>query len=224
MVCFRLISSNRQMSTLVLLLVLKSLSANSSSSHKSAATVLETEKEGSEMTVHILAVVPIVDGMDDTSLLPKWERGEDILPGAYSAANEIGKSLSGHRLEVIPIRVQRCDLNEGIVPFIEELTSKENNIIGIVGYFCHNIAQHFSEIIERSKINVVQISATSQGRDSAPHIQHGILPVSESTSKALVQLILRLGWSNIAVISSQNINFLDAKHAFLIEAKDQGIN
>ena len=145
---------------------------------------------------------------------------EEILPGTYLAANEIRKPLSGHRLEVIPIRVPRCDLNQGIVPSVEELTSKENNIIGIVGYLCHNIAQHFSEIIER---NVVQISATSQGRDSAPHTQHGILPVSKSAARVLVQLILRLGWSKIAVVSSQNINFLDAKHAFLIEAKGQVI-
>ena len=205
--------------TLVLLLVLKVLPATSSSIHESTAADHETDSEkefkGSEMTVHVLAVVPTVDRVDDANLLPKWEQGEEILPGAYLAASEIGKLFSGYRLEIIPVRVPRCDLNEGIVPFVEELTLKENNIIGIVGYFCHNIAQHFSEMIKRNKANVVQISATSLDKDSVPHIQYGILPISESTARALVQLILRLGWSKIAVISSQNTNFLDAKHSFL---------
>ena len=223
MSCFRTDWLSRQMSILVLLLVLKSLSATSSSTHMSTATEHETEKEKSVITVHVLAVVPNVEGVDDANLLPKWEQGEEILPGAYLAASEIGKLFSGYRLEVIPVRVPRCDLNEGIVPFVEELTSKENNIIGIVGYFCHNIAQHFSEMIKHNKTNVVQISATSLDKDSVPHIQYGILPISESTAMALVQLILRLGWSKVAVLSSQNTNFLDAKHAFLKEAKQQGI-
>ena len=71
------------------------------------------------MTVHILAVVPTVDRVDGTILLPKWAQGEEILPGAYLTANEMGKSLSGYRLGVIPIRVPRCDLNQGIVPFLK---------------------------------------------------------------------------------------------------------
>ena len=212
---------SRQMFILVLLLILhiKSLSTTLNNS----ISVTETKQEKLMITLHIIAVVPTMDGVDNTHLLSKWEQGEEVLSGAYLAASELGKPSHGYKLEVVPVIVPQCDLNEGIVPFVEELISKENNIIGIVGYFCHNIAQHFSEIIKHNKTTVVQISATSLDRDSVPHIQHGILPISESTARATVELIVRMGWRKVAVISSQDMNFLDAKHAFLKEAEGHGI-
>ena len=57
--------------------------------------------------------------------------------------NGIPDLLSDYRLKVIPFRVPQCDLNGGIVPFLEELTANEN-IVGIVGYLCHNTAQYIS--------------------------------------------------------------------------------
>ena len=211
------------MSVVVLLLLLlytNLLSATSNSSN----TTTDTKQE-KLATLHIIAIVPTVDGIDNTKPSPsEWEQqGEMILSGAYQAAHEIGNSIHGYRFEVIPVRVLQCDLNEGTVPFVEELTSKENRIIGIVGYFCHNIAQHFSEILQHAETSAVQISATSLNGDRVPHIHHSILPVSESTAKALVQLILSLGWSKVAIISSQKVNFLDAKYAFLKEANRHGI-
>ena len=210
-----------QISVLVLLLLLHTnlLSATLNISN----TDTDTEQERLAI-LHIIAIVPIVDGIDNTYLSPsKWEQGETILSGAYQAAHEIGNSINGYRFKVTPVRVLQCDLNKGIVPFVEELTSKENHIIGIVGYFCHNIAQHFSEILQHAETSAIQISATSLNGDRVPHIHHSILPVSESTAKALVQLILSLGWRKVAIISSQKVNFLDAKHAFLKEANGQGI-
>ena len=187
----------------------------------STATDSEQEEERPTTTVQIIAVVPTVDRVHDINL---WKQGEEILPGAHLAASEIEKcAISGYQLEVIPIRVPQCDLNEGIVPFVEELTSHGNNVIGIVGYFCHNIARHFSQLIQHNKIGAVQISATSLDRDSVPHLRHSILPLSELLARSTVQLILRLEWSKVAVLSNQNLNFLDAKHAFLKVAKQQGI-
>ena len=187
----------------------------------SKATDSEQEQERPITTVQVIVVVPTIDGIDDINL---WKRGEEILPGAHLAATETGNSvISGYQLEVIPVRVPQCDLNEGIVPLVKELTSDDNNIIGIVGYFCHNIARHFSQLIQHNKIGAVQISATSLDRDSVPYLRHSILPLSEILARSTVQLILRLEWSKVAVLSNQNLNFLDAKHAFLKIAKQQGI-
>ena len=205
---------------LVLLLLLRT-NTLSVASNRSIITDTDTEQERL-VALHIIAIVPTTDG---ASLSPtEWEQGEEILSGAYQAASEVGNSIHGYRLEVIPVRVLQCDLNMGIIPFVEELISKESHIIvGIVGYFCHNIAKHFSELLHRSETEVVQISAISLDKARVPHIRHALLPISESTARALVQLVLRLGWSKVAVISGQNINFLDVKHAFLKQAKEQGI-
>ncbi len=208
------------MIVLVLLLLLQTNILSVTSNNSNTGTDTEWEK------LHIIAIVPTVT-VDETNSTNnssiEWEQGETILSGAYQAAREIGNSIHGYELEVIPVRVLQCDLNEGIVPFVEELTSKENHIIGIVGYFCHNIARYFSEILQLTETSVIQISATSLDGDRVPHIHHGILPVSESIAKALVQLILSLGWSKVAIVSNQMENFLDAKHAFLKEANRQDI-
>ena len=110
--------------------------------------------------------------------------------------------------------------------FVEELTSNQN-IIGIVGYFCHNIAQNLSPLARYWTGPVVQISATSLegscNNDSSPYLQHSILPLSESIASATVQLLQTLRWNKIAIISNQNTNFVHSLHAFLMVAKEQGI-
>ena len=186
----------------------------------------DMEKDKMKDVVHIMAVVPTEKEMDSTKSLSTWKRGEDLLQGAYLAAREAGEILpvTSYRIEVIPIKVSRCDLNEGIVPLVKELTSDDNNIIGIVGYFCHNIARRFSEVIQHKGIDILQISATSiAGRDGLSHIQHSILPLSQSIGRAVVQLSQTLQWNKVAIVSNQDANFLDIKSAFLNVAKEQGI-
>ena len=100
--------------------------------------------------IQVMAVVStssVYESDNIQQLLPDWQKGEEILPGAHLAAKEVNNVpnlLSGHQFKVIPIRVQ-CDLVEGMVPFIEALTSN-HNIVAIVGYFCPNLAQYLSTL------------------------------------------------------------------------------
>jgi gamma-aminobutyric acid type B receptor len=170
--------------------------------------------------LQVIAVIPTEYDSGDVNLIPDWKKGEEILPGAYLAVKEINDMsdlLDGHRFEVIPVRFPHCELSEGIVPFVEELTSNHSNTIGIVGYFCHNIAQHLSRLVHD---NVIQISAND---NSAPHLQHSILPLRESMASATVHLLQSLGWKKVAIISSQHPNFMDSKCAFLKSAKEHAI-
>ena len=183
--------------------------------------------------LQVMAVIPIAHyGSDNLQLLPDWKRGEEILPGAHLAIKEINDLpdlLCGYRLEVIPIRVPQCDLNEGIVPFVRELTSNDNNVIGIVGYFCHNIALELSQLAHSEVLSTLQILATSLTdnhnvyRASRDHRLHNILPLSESTATAMVQLMQMLEWNKIAVICNHDLNFVDSKHAFFKAAQEHGI-
>ena len=181
--------------------------------------------------LQVMAVIPTdsVYESDDIQM-PDWIKEEELLPGAYLAdkdINDLPTLLSGYRLEIIPVRVLQCKLSEGIVPFVKQLTSNGNNIIGIVGYFCHNIARYLSPLAHYWTAGVIQISATSlednHNDDSTPYLQYGILPLGESIASATVQLLQSLGWNKIAVISNQHPDFLDSKHAFLNTAKQHRI-
>ena len=49
----------------------------------------------------------------DNVQLADWQKSEEILPGAQIAAKEINNIpnlLSGHRFEVVPVRVPQCEL------------------------------------------------------------------------------------------------------------------
>ena len=176
-----------------------------------------TNTEGST-TLQFIAVIPTMFELGD----PLWTKGEAILPAAQLAVkeiNDISNLLSGYRLEVLPVKVPKCELSEGIVPFVKELTST-CNIIGTVGYFCNNVARYLSQIAHSWITHVVQISATSTIDDSSPH---SILPLRECIVSATVQLLQSLEWNKIAVISNQHPNFVDSTRAFLRAAKEQGI-
>ena len=141
-----------------------------------ASTVSGTNTEGST-ALQIIAIIPTIFGPGD----PQWTKGDEILAGAYVAIkeiNEISDLLSGYQLQVLPVRVPQCELSEGIVPYVEKLTSN-CNIIGVVGYFCHNLARYLSLLAHYWTAPVIQISATSledscNDNHIAPHLQHTI--------------------------------------------------
>ena len=190
-----------------------------SSSYTSSVSEANMERS---TALQIIVIIPTMFGLGD----PQWKKGEESLLGAQLAIKEINEAsdlLSGHRLEVIPIQVPRCELSEGIVPFVEELTSNHNNIVGIVSYFCNTIAQLFSQIAHSWITHVVQISATSITVDSSPHLHHSILPLRESIHSATIHLMQSFGWKRIAVISSRHPSIVDSTRAFLRNAKGQGI-
>lgn len=179
--------------------------------------------------LHILAVLPTATNrsdQDNTSDSFQWERGEEILPGATLALKEIKESdylLNGYQLEVITVKIPSCDFIKGVVPFMEELTSNQNNAIGIVGYFCHTLQQHFSYLIQHESIGILQLSAIETHKEycsSCP--QHSILPSVEFCARAVVKLIQRLKWSKIAIMSNKNL--LNAKGVFRDHAEKEGID
>ena len=134
------------------------------------SSMVSGENAVKSKALQIIATIPSMFGSGD----PQWTRGEEILPGAQLAINEINNTfdlLSGYQLEVIPVRVPQCELSEGIVPFVEELVSNCSNIIGTVGYFCHSIAQLLSQIAHSWITHAFQISAAPIKPDIAPYLE-----------------------------------------------------
>ena len=146
-------------STVVMLLLLLLCTNHSLAVHSTVVTVGSIKRElTTTFNLQIVAVIPTEYNSESnniTELTSDWKKGEEILlPGALLAAKEISEVLSCYRFNVILVRIPQCELSEGIVPFAKELTSN-NPIIGIVGYFCHNIAQHLSRLVQYGVANVV---------------------------------------------------------------------
>ena len=221
---------DRSLSGLVMIILIILLcSEYSLVTSTSGMTPLFSRKERSALQV--MVVIPTAAyTSNDITQIPQWEKEKEILPGAHLAAKEINEPsnlLSGYQLEVIPVRVPHCELlSEAIVPFVEGLTSN-HNIIGIVHYFCHTLAQYLSPLAHYWTAPVIQISATSledsSNDDNVPYLQHSILPLRESIASATVQLLQSLGWNKIAIIGNQNPTFVDSRRAFVKNANENGI-
>ena len=142
----------------LLLLAIAGIALLVSSSSCNGTKIAPNHSNEQPVCVRILAVVPTTHSKEYPDLFPKWMKGEEILPAVQVAIKEISEQpnfLRGHQLEVIPVRVPMCDLNEGIVQYVASLENDGDKFLGSVGYFCQNLAQHYSKLIQHKEINAI---------------------------------------------------------------------
>ena len=120
--------------SIILLVIMTSLAR----SDPRAAAKSEASYNGT-VPLHIMVVVPTTEQEQHghcTDLVPKWERGEEILPGAHIAVNEINDSpnlLRDCPLKIVPIKVPLCTASAVINYFVGNLTSQSNKTVAIFG-------------------------------------------------------------------------------------------
>lgn len=150
-----------------------------------------------------------------------------LSPLMRGVASTITSEIGTTSLQRTRLLSPKCPLFGGftVVPFVKELTSEEHNIIGIAGYFCHNIARQFTQVLRRKEVDLLQLSATSIDTelDSTKPSQHSILSLSQPIAKATAWLLQSLNWTKVAIVSSQETNFLDMQKVFLEQTKESGI-
>ena len=203
---------------LIFLLPLACVSGNRSESRNTSGSGLDT-------VLRLLVVVskPVVTTSTQEILsVPKWERGHEILPGAHVAADEINNSstlLNGYHLEITEVNVTLCNVNSGLVHFVENLVMT-NNVVGIVGYFCNNVARTFSPLVGQDRIYTIQISTSTDHLPSqkSDYI-HYYFPPLQVHARALVSLLKRLGWKRVGVLKTGNYH--DTYYSRLVETFSQ---
>ena len=166
-----------------------------------------------------------------TQLLPKWERGDEILPGAQIAVDEINSSpnlLSMHLLEIIPIKFDLCNPVTKIESLVGNITSAKTNVIAAIGYFCDNLVNFLSPILGHDPLGIIQISAmpaiASSGHSFSKY--HHFLPSPTVLAKAATKLIQRLGINQIGVITNglyHDTHYSKITEVFLHMVQTKGI-
>ena len=190
---------------------------------------------GTYQTLQIMIVVPTAERSYGycNHLLPRWERGEEILLGAYIATNKINDSpviLRDYWLEIVPIKVPLCSVTATLDAFVGNLTSQTNNIVAIVGYY---LAQTFPRLIGHNRFDVIQISSTplytsrsNQNAEDMPNYFHYVLPSVDAYAKTTVMLIQALGWRKIGIIGSgwyHDVHYSRIKETFASVAQEHAI-
>ena len=117
----------------------------------------------SVVAVQPLKIISIVSNSSDADT-PLWGRGEELIPGALLAAEQVHSNedvLNGFHIEVAPLFVQDCSVSEGILDTVKELLSTEHPVIGVTGLFCPTLVKVLSPLFRHRDINLIQLSGAT---------------------------------------------------------------
>ena len=149
--------------------------------------------------LRIISIVSSSSGMN----IPLWGRGEELIPGALLAAEQININediLNGFHIEVVPLFVQDCSVSEGILKTVQEFLSSDNPVIGVLGLFCYRLMEALSPLL--SKIGVIQLSgaAIMDSVESSDQIM-SIVPAVETKMQVLIEFLQALNWRRFNLVS-----------------------
>ena len=162
-------------------------------------------------------------------MVPRQERGFEILPAAYIAIDEINRLpnlLPNHRLELIDVVTEKgCNSELTLTEIVKHLSDEGKMIVGIIGLFCNEITRTVSDekLTKRLRDDrqpfrgLLQLSgATSpilRDREKYPYL-YRMLPSSAVYTEAVIRLFDQLGWSTIGILYAtidDNFYFRTAK-------------
>ena len=178
----------------------------------------------SVVAVQPLKIISIVSNSSDADT-PLWGRGEELIPGALLAAEQVNSNedvLNGFHIEVVPLFVQDCSVSEGILKTVKELLSTDHPVIGVTGLFCPRLVEVLSPLLSHREISLIQLSgaiiknhAVAEGKD-LPHtfnILSGIKPQLET----LFNLMEALNWSRFNLVTIRSTKPLEDYYTILAE-------
>ena len=159
------------------------------------------------VTVQPLKIISIVSNSSGVDT-PLWGRGEELIPGALLAAEEVNSNedvLNGFHIEVVPVFVQDCSVSEGILKTVQELLSTDNPVIGVTGLFCPRLTKVLSSLLSHKEINIVQLPGATIVDLEIAEYQNShtvtILPEIQTQIEALFNLLETLNWNNFNLVS-----------------------
>ena len=200
-------------------------SANCSTSHGPHGDDKVPCKRLQLMVVLPLHVQPFNDEVEERSgrvaaKFPPWDRGLEILPAAYVAADHINRAaglLPGVELEVVAVNSSLCGQPKGsetsaLVEFTREIFKERQSgecLLGVTGLFCDSSATLISSVVTTAHLHLLQLSGSASpslevggGRVSSDSsLLYRMVASSSSYCDAVLALMDTLHWERIAIIS-----------------------
>ena len=157
-------------------------------------------------TLHILALVPMVQGNETTLPVENWRRGWEMIPGANLAVDMINNDstiLQDTFLKLIIINSNADDPFSSLVDFLEVSKDGDNTIVATIGMFYYKEIEIISSLAVKS--NSLQLSTSMSpkafDRERFPQQFHMVQSTSVQV-KALFSLMEFYNWTGLSVITS----------------------
>ena len=159
----------------------------------------------------ILVIVPTVDMAASTSStkmqsVPKqsWQKSEELLAAVELARRSLSQLCLPFNLSV---RELRTDCTSADLQIVRKLIEADRRItIAVVGYFCKKVSRVL-RITSPDRLGLVQIALNARANVDKNNWQyHQMLPSTRVYAEALAQFMTHVGWTRIAVASTQTPN------------------
>ncbi len=150
-------------------------------------------------------IVLVSTNSSDDATTPLWDRGEEIVPGALLAAQEVNNYMDGFTVEVAPVLVESCNVNDAILKVVRELVYRDTPVLGVAGLSCENVKSAISSLVGRNEVGIIQLfgaTLLSPTIHQAKDISHqfSVLPNLDTHIEALVELMAQLNWKKIGIV------------------------
>jgi len=166
------------------------------------------------ISIQLLVMLPLEKASNTAAGIPKWDRGLEILPAAWLAADRINGDpniLPGYHLELIPVDTGLCTPqfhSQALVNLVRTLTQEDHHIVGVVGLFCTSLVQLISPFAGRSDLNLLQISGSVSPKflnneRQYPHL-YQIIPSTAIYIDVVFSLMEQFERTRIGVVASIN--------------------
>ena len=148
-----------------------------------------------------LKVIVLVSTNSDATT--PWARAEEIVPGALLAAQEVNGYMNGFSLEVAPVLVESCNVNDAIVQVVRELVYTDTPVLGIAGLSCDNVNNAISSLVSRNEVSIIQLFGAVLLSPTIPKDtshRFSVVPNLDTHIEALVELMDSMNWRRIGVV------------------------
>ena len=173
-----------------------------------------------KVILKLLVALPLDQTTDyEDPKIQIWDRGLEILPGAQLAVEAINKDprlLTGYELKLKNVSIDPCiDLEVQTNFNILLLYANgrlDDNTVGIVGLFCHNLLHTLSPLAGRREFGLFQLSGTTstdvrENRERYSHLNFAV-PSEGVYYETFFRLLNALGWRRALIIDDNFFNMI----------------
>ncbi len=150
-----------------------------------------------------LKLIVLVSKDNDAAAV--WAKGDQLVPGALLAAQEVNSAMSTSVYGIEPslLWINNCNVEDALLQISQELFYSNTPVLGIAGLSCDSVNDAITQLVGREEVGVVQLLgafASSTEIQAERFKRFSVLPMLETRFDAMLEFMKALNWNRIGLV------------------------